>query len=98
MSERNVLQVIMQNAYTDEIFDKKLSGTYKTLNDVMDIMLKSFDISRNIAISIYDKDLYCYVYCGVYPFDKIIHLEETGNVIIINLDFSKSKTNIYKGS
>ncbi len=88
MSERNLLQVIMQNAYNNEIFDKKLSGTFKTLNDVMDIMSKSFELSRDIGISIYDKDLYCYVYCGVYPFDKIIHLEEIEKVVIIKLDFN----------
>ena len=83
MSERNILKVVMQNAYTDDIYDKQLNGRYTTLNKVMDEMSKYYNLAENVAISIYDKDLYCYVYCGTYPFDKQIYLEESEKVLII---------------
>jgi hypothetical protein len=87
MSEMNVLQVVIQNAYNNHIYDKQLIGTYTTINGIMNEVSRSCDLADNLAISIYDRDLYCYVYCGIHPLDKVIHIEETDKVIICLIRF-----------
>jgi hypothetical protein len=83
MENKQNMQVIITNPYTQEVYEIQVQISDYSLNDLLDEVNSEFPIVENTGISIWDTELNIYIYCGNYPLDTYIAIPKN-NIVKCN--------------